>query len=143
MEYFQTKNPNLGKLSRVLQWKMFVYILYVHLVYFTANWCILWSFGIDCGHLVYFTPFDMFNQGKIGNPNVQHCPFGILYSNLPHFMAIRFIFWLLFGIFCPVLVFCSKKIWQPWWQNVVHYPPQKTILSLVRIMCTLWGDDEL
>jgi hypothetical protein len=44
--YFQTKNPNLGKFWTALEWKM--------LVYFTAIWYILWSFGIFHGHLVYF-----------------------------------------------------------------------------------------
>jgi hypothetical protein len=44
MVYFQTKNPNLGKLWRVLEWK--------RLVYFMVHWKILWPFGIFCGHLV-------------------------------------------------------------------------------------------
>jgi hypothetical protein len=48
MVYFQTKNPNLGKFGRVLQWKM--------LVYFMAIWYILRSFGIVCGVLVYIFP---------------------------------------------------------------------------------------
>jgi hypothetical protein len=47
MAYFQTKNPNLVKFLRVLKWKM--------LVYFMAIWSIFRSFGIFCGHLVYFT----------------------------------------------------------------------------------------
>jgi hypothetical protein len=43
MLHFQTKNPNLGKFRRVLEWKMFAYFLvigifYVHLVYFMAIW---------------------------------------------------------------------------------------------------------
>jgi hypothetical protein len=36
MAYFKTKNPNLGKFGRDLQWS------------------ILWSFGVFYGHLVYF-----------------------------------------------------------------------------------------
>jgi hypothetical protein len=44
MVYFQTKNPNLGKFWKVLQWKMMVFL--DHFVYFTAKWYILWSFGI-------------------------------------------------------------------------------------------------
>jgi hypothetical protein len=39
--YFQTKNPNLGKFWRVLQWEMLAYIFYGDLVYFTALWFIL------------------------------------------------------------------------------------------------------
>jgi hypothetical protein len=37
MVYFRTKNPNLGKLWRALEWKM--------LVYFMPIWNILWPFG--------------------------------------------------------------------------------------------------
>jgi hypothetical protein len=32
-------------------------IFYEHLAYFTAIGNILWSFGIFCGHLIYFSPF--------------------------------------------------------------------------------------
>jgi hypothetical protein len=39
MVYFQTKNPNLGKFWRALEWKMLVYVFYDHLEYFTAIWC--------------------------------------------------------------------------------------------------------
>jgi hypothetical protein len=46
MVCFLTKNTNLGKFWRVLQWKM--------LVYFMADWSILRPFGIFCGHLIYF-----------------------------------------------------------------------------------------
>jgi hypothetical protein len=54
MVYFQTKDPNLGKFWRALQWKMLVYFMpiwytlrpfdkfYSHLVYFMAIWYI-WS----------------------------------------------------------------------------------------------------
>jgi hypothetical protein len=42
MAYFLTKNPNLGKFWRVLQFKM------------SAIWSILRPFGIFCGHLIYF-----------------------------------------------------------------------------------------
>jgi hypothetical protein len=46
MVCLQTKNPNLGKFWRVLQWKM--------LVYFMDTRSILRSFVIFYGHLVYF-----------------------------------------------------------------------------------------
>jgi hypothetical protein len=50
MVYFQTKNPDCGKLWRGLQWKM--------LVYYKAIWSIfgyiVWSFVIFYGYLVYF-----------------------------------------------------------------------------------------
>jgi hypothetical protein len=44
MVYFQTKNPNLGKLWRVLQWKM--------LLYFMSIWYILLQIGIFYGDLI-------------------------------------------------------------------------------------------
>jgi hypothetical protein len=46
MVCFQTKNPNLGKFWRVLDWKM--------CIYFMAIWNILWRFGTFCIHLVHF-----------------------------------------------------------------------------------------
>jgi hypothetical protein len=51
-----------------LQWKMLVYVLYLHLVYLTAIWCILWTFGISDGHLVYFPPFWYLVAIKIWQP---------------------------------------------------------------------------
>jgi hypothetical protein len=60
MVYLQTKNYDLGIFWMAFEWKKCI------LVYFTANWSILcsfgifycdlvylWSFGIFCGHLVY------------------------------------------------------------------------------------------
>jgi hypothetical protein len=51
------------------------------------------------------------NFGDSWNGRCRHilCPFGIFYSQLPYYMAIWFIFWLI-SIFIPVLVRCSKKI---------------------------------
>jgi hypothetical protein len=46
MEYFKSKNPNLGNFWRVLQW--------TRMVYFMDIWSILQPFGILNGHLVYF-----------------------------------------------------------------------------------------
>jgi hypothetical protein len=46
MVCFQTKNPNLGKFWRVLQWKIFVY--------FMTIWSILRPLKVFYGHLVYF-----------------------------------------------------------------------------------------
>jgi hypothetical protein len=56
----QTKNPNLGKFWRALDWKMFIY--------FMAIWDILWPFGIFYGHLVHFFGFGIMYQEKSGNP---------------------------------------------------------------------------
>jgi hypothetical protein len=69
MAYYQTKNPDLGKFQRVLQWKIFVgrYItwpfdlLYGYLVYFVAIWYMLWLFDI-------FFRFGMLCEEKSGNP---------------------------------------------------------------------------
>jgi hypothetical protein len=50
MEYFQTKNPNLGKFWRVLQWKMEGLaiedfgIIYDHSLYFATIWYIFLPF---------------------------------------------------------------------------------------------------
>jgi hypothetical protein len=46
MVSFQTKNPNLGKYWRALDWKM--------LIYFMAIWNILQTFGIFYDQLVHF-----------------------------------------------------------------------------------------
>jgi hypothetical protein len=46
MVCFQTKNLNLGKFWRTLEWKM--------LKYFMAIWNILWTLGIFYDHLVHF-----------------------------------------------------------------------------------------
>jgi hypothetical protein len=68
MVYFQTKNRNLGKFWRVLQWKILVYFMdiwsilrtfYWHLVNFLIIWCIFPQFGI-----LY--------QEKSGNPALDH-----------------------------------------------------------------------
>jgi hypothetical protein len=81
MVYFQTKNPNLGKFWRVLQWKLLAH--FCRLVYFTAIWYILWSFDmfppfwyvvpskicIFYGRLVCFPHFGMLYQEKSGNPD--------------------------------------------------------------------------
>jgi hypothetical protein len=45
MVYFQTKNPNLGKFWRVLQWKTLVYM---------STWYILRPFWYIYGRLIYF-----------------------------------------------------------------------------------------
>jgi hypothetical protein len=67
--YFQTKNPDLGKIWRALQWSMLVYYMAIwsnlqlfgifcgNLVHFVALWYILWPFGIFHGYLVYLFLF--------------------------------------------------------------------------------------
>jgi hypothetical protein len=80
MAYFQTKNPDLGKFLRVLQWKMSVY--YMSIVYFTATWYILRTFGIFCGYLVYFFPFWYVIPRKIWQPWLEH---KLLYANRAYY----------------------------------------------------------
>jgi hypothetical protein len=53
MDYFQTKNPNLGKFWRALECKM-CDKFYDHLEYFTDSWDNLLKFGTLCVHLVFF-----------------------------------------------------------------------------------------
>jgi hypothetical protein len=67
MVCFQTKNPNLGKFWRALDWKK--------LIYFLAIWDILWRFGKFYDHLVHFvfiwyiySGFCIMYQEKSGNP---------------------------------------------------------------------------
>jgi hypothetical protein len=81
MVYFQTKNPNLGKLWRVLQWKM--------LAYFMAIWYNLRPFVIFCGNLVYFPPaFDRLYQEKSGIPGLN--PFPILLREMQFYPRANF-----------------------------------------------------
>jgi hypothetical protein len=67
MVYFQTKNPNLGKFWRVLQWTMLVcngyVVVYCHLKYFVA---ICTSYFMVIWYM--FTQFGMLYQEKSGNP---------------------------------------------------------------------------
>jgi hypothetical protein len=68
MVYFQTKNPNLGKFWRALEWKRLVYSSYFILkilrplgIHFMA----IWSFG---GIWVYFPPLWYIVSRKIWQP---------------------------------------------------------------------------
>ena len=49
-----------------------VHLFYDRLEQFTAIWYNLRSFGIVCGHLVYFLRFGMFGPRKIWQPS--WCP---------------------------------------------------------------------
>jgi hypothetical protein len=85
MEYFQTKNPILGKFWRVLQWRM--------LVYFMAIWYILWLFGIFYGYLVYFMAIWYILW-----------LFRIFYGYLVYFMAV-------WSILRPFVIFCGHSVY--------------------------------
>jgi hypothetical protein len=66
MAYFQTKNPNLGKFWRVLEWE--------GLVYYLAMWnilwvyVILWQFGTFSPVLVYFVKKNLATLTRIPKP---------------------------------------------------------------------------
>jgi hypothetical protein len=60
MVSFQTKNPNLCKFLRVLDWKVLMYLM--------AIWNILLAFGIFYDHLVHFSGFGIMYKEKPGNP---------------------------------------------------------------------------
>jgi hypothetical protein len=69
MVYFQTKNSNLGKFWRVLQWNF--------LVYFMVIWSILRPFDKCCGHLFCFVvmwyifpTFGILHHEISGNPTL-------------------------------------------------------------------------
>jgi hypothetical protein len=66
-KHFQTKTPNLGKILEGLAMED-IGIFYVHLVYFTAFWYILWTLRTLSGYLVYFSRFGMLQREKSGNP---------------------------------------------------------------------------
>jgi hypothetical protein len=68
MVYFQTKNPNLGKIWRALEWKMLLYFMTIWTRYISAVWYNLWPFGTVCGHLVYFSFLVCLDKEKSGNP---------------------------------------------------------------------------
>jgi hypothetical protein len=63
MVCFQTKNPNLGKFWRALDWKM--------LIYFMPIWNILRSFRIFYNHLSHFSRFWYHVPRKSGNPDAD------------------------------------------------------------------------
>jgi hypothetical protein len=52
MVSFRTKNPSLGKFRRAQDWKMLIYV--------TASWNILQTFGIFYDHLVHLCSFGTF-----------------------------------------------------------------------------------
>jgi hypothetical protein len=68
MVHFLTKNPNLGKFWRVLEWETLVYIFYGHLECITAIWHILWVFRILVAFWYSFSRFGILCQEKSGNP---------------------------------------------------------------------------
>jgi hypothetical protein len=109
MAYFKTKNPNLGKFWRVLQWKV--------LVYFMAIWSILWLFGIgilwlfgigilwpygiDYGNLLHFPQFWYVLPRKIWQPCFKCQIFFWLWKN-----------WHISNVFFPDFLQRQKNMWR-------------------------------
>jgi hypothetical protein len=71
MAYFETKNPDLGKFWKVLQWKVLVYYMSIWCRYCMAIWYILWPLGGFYGCLLHFPPFWYVVPGKIWQPWLQ------------------------------------------------------------------------
>jgi hypothetical protein len=89
MVCFQTKNANLGKFWRVLQWKI--------LVSFMTIWSVLWPLEIFHGHLVYFvvigfifTRFGILYQEKSCNPDMDAFSYKVLETFKKKFKSKRF-----------------------------------------------------
>jgi uncharacterized membrane protein YczE len=81
MVYSQTKNPNLSKFWRVLEWKK--------LVYSVANQNILWTFGTLYGHLAIwyiFLRFGLLCQKNL--PTLVQAMYVHIYGILCHFYLI-------------------------------------------------------
>jgi hypothetical protein len=64
MVCFKTKNPNLGKFWRALEWKMLVYVM--------AIWYILLPFGNGVEIWCIFPRFGILCQEKSGNTVANH-----------------------------------------------------------------------
>jgi hypothetical protein len=90
MVCFQTKNPNLGRFWRVLEWKI--------LLYFMTIWNILWPFGIIYGRLVCFVVIWYILPILVGLDN-KNMATPVVCSNvqIPHF-------------YCACLTFAQKWV---------------------------------
>jgi hypothetical protein len=70
MVCFQTKNTNMGKFWRALEWNAGIF--YGHLEYFTVIWCILWQFVNVLVIWYIFPRFGILCQEKSGKPGVTY-----------------------------------------------------------------------
>jgi hypothetical protein len=68
MDYFRTKNPNLGKFWRALKWKMLVYFKCIWNIGKSAIWYIVWPIGYLVVFWYIFSRFGILFYEKSGNP---------------------------------------------------------------------------
>jgi hypothetical protein len=68
MVCFQTKNSNLGKFWRALEWKMLVYFVVIWNIIRSSGIPILWPFGNVVVIWYIFPRFGILCQEKSGNP---------------------------------------------------------------------------
>jgi hypothetical protein len=68
MVYFQTKNPNLGKFWRGLEWKMLAYTISILNICIRAIWYILWPLGNLVAIWYISPPFWYIVSRKIWQP---------------------------------------------------------------------------
>jgi hypothetical protein len=88
MVYFLTKNPNLVKIFRALDWKTLIYIFYGHMGYFTDIWEIWY---ILCS-LVTFFRFWYHASRKIWQPWAARPAVDFSYIFFPREITLRGIF---------------------------------------------------
>jgi hypothetical protein len=70
MVYFHTKNPDLGKFCRAMQWKMLVFYMTIWSILWLFIYIpSLWPFGLFYDYLVNFFRFGMSYQEESGNPD--------------------------------------------------------------------------
>jgi hypothetical protein len=96
MVCFQTKNRNLGKFLRALEWKMLVFIMTIWNILRPFGIPNLWPFVINCGRLVYFSRFGMFGPRKIWQPCVRRLHYRVIctlnlspLSSLPNGLTVE------------------------------------------------------
>jgi hypothetical protein len=70
MEYFQTKNPNLGKFWRVLEWDKLVYSIAIRNILRPLG-VHLWAFGNLVAIWHIFSRFGILCRERSGNPGWQ------------------------------------------------------------------------
>jgi hypothetical protein len=114
MVYLHTQNTNLDLLCRELEWEM--------LLYFMANWYILWSFGIFCDHLIYISGYEMLYQVKSGNPVGQTCM--VMYCKAEENKWQKNLW---------------QKGWRPSWKNKREKNFEKMAAILGRILSLRWS----